>query len=100
MDQMTVSNVAKSSCEILEIATLVAYFTFDTGLTLIDSGANALQAVTSATTLLQMVESLKRLLSMVQRRLIFKRVALLHLASITGHSPFLFGFVLSLYRVS
>ena len=52
MDQMTVSNVAKSSCEILEIATLVAYFTFDTGLTLIDSGANALQAVTSATTLL------------------------------------------------
>ncbi|CAF1496506.1 unnamed protein product [Adineta steineri] len=49
MDQMTVSNRAKSSCEILEIATLVAYFTFDNGLFLNDSGPNSLQATTNST---------------------------------------------------
>lgn len=46
---MTVSSVSKSSCEILDIATLVAYFTFDTALFLVDSGPNALQATTSST---------------------------------------------------
>ncbi|CAF1506487.1 unnamed protein product [Adineta steineri] len=49
MDQMTVSNRAKSSCEVLEIATLVAYFTFDNGLFLNDSGPNSLQATTNST---------------------------------------------------
>ncbi|CAF1373515.1 unnamed protein product [Adineta steineri] len=49
MDQMTVSNRVKSSCEILEIATLVAYFTFDNGLFLNDSGPNSLQATTNST---------------------------------------------------
>jgi hypothetical protein len=50
MDQMTVSNRVKSACEVLEIATLVAYFTFDTGLFLIDSGPNSLTATTQSTT--------------------------------------------------
>ena len=49
MDQMTVSSVPRSSCEISDIATLVAYFTFDTALFLLDSGPNALQATTSST---------------------------------------------------
>ncbi|CAF0780857.1 unnamed protein product [Adineta steineri] len=48
MDQVTVSNRAKSSCEILDIATLVAYFTFDNGLFLIDSGPNSLSATTQS----------------------------------------------------
>lgn len=46
---MTVSSVAKSACEILDIATLVAYFTFDSALFLVDSGPNALQVTTSST---------------------------------------------------
>jgi hypothetical protein len=46
---MTVSKRAKSACEILEIATLVAHFTFDTGLFLNDSGPNSLQATTQST---------------------------------------------------
>ncbi len=46
---MTVSNRAKSACEVLEIATLVAYFTFDTGLFLTDSGPNSLQPTTNST---------------------------------------------------
>jgi hypothetical protein len=50
MDQMTVSNRVKSACEVLEIATLVAHFTFDIGLFLIDSGPNSLQATTQSTT--------------------------------------------------
>lgn len=49
MDLMTVSNRAKSSCEILEIATLVAHFKFDTGLFLKDSGPNGLDATTQLT---------------------------------------------------
>jgi hypothetical protein len=49
MDQMTVSNRAKPACEILEIATLAAHFTFDTELFLIDSGPNSLQAKTQST---------------------------------------------------
>ncbi|CAF1657227.1 unnamed protein product, partial [Adineta ricciae] len=50
MDQMTVSNRVKSSCEILEIATLVAYFTFDNGLFLNDSGPNSLNAAITQST--------------------------------------------------
>jgi hypothetical protein len=50
MDQMTVSNRVKSASEVLETATLVAYFTFDTGLFLIDSGPNSLRATTQSTT--------------------------------------------------
>ncbi len=46
---MTVSNRTKSACEILEIATLVAHFTFDTGLFLNDSGPNSLQSTTQST---------------------------------------------------
>ena len=46
---MTVSNRVKSSCEILEIATLVAHFTFDNGLFLINSGPNSLLATTALT---------------------------------------------------
>jgi hypothetical protein len=46
---MTVSNRVKSSCEILETATLVAYFTFDNGLFLSDSGPNSLKANTQST---------------------------------------------------
>jgi hypothetical protein len=49
MDQMTVSNRAKSACEILEIATLVTHFTFDTASLLTDSGPNSLQATTQST---------------------------------------------------
>ncbi|CAF0826048.1 unnamed protein product [Adineta steineri] len=49
IDQMTVSTRVKSSCEILEIATLVAHFTFDNGLFLNDSGPNYLQAITLGT---------------------------------------------------
>jgi hypothetical protein len=49
MDQMTVSNRVKSACEILEIATLVARFAFDTGSFLNDSGPNSLQATTQST---------------------------------------------------
>jgi hypothetical protein len=49
MDQMTVSNRAKPACEVLEVATLVAHFTFDTGLFLTDSGPNSLQATTQST---------------------------------------------------
>ncbi|CAF0839563.1 unnamed protein product [Adineta steineri] len=49
IDQMTVSTRVKSSCEILDIATLVAHFTFDNGLVLNDSGPNYLQATTSET---------------------------------------------------
>jgi len=43
---MTVLNRTRSACEILEIATLVAHFTFDTGLFLNDSGPNSLQPET------------------------------------------------------
>jgi hypothetical protein len=46
---MTVSNRVKSTCEILDIATLVAHFTFDTGSFLNDSGPNSLQATTQST---------------------------------------------------
>jgi hypothetical protein len=49
MDQMTVSNRVKSACEILEIATLVAHFTFDAGLFKVDSGPNSLIAITQST---------------------------------------------------
>ncbi|CAF0839620.1 unnamed protein product [Adineta steineri] len=49
IDQMTVSTRVKSSCEILDIATLVAHFTFDNGLFLNDSGPNYLQAITLGT---------------------------------------------------
>lgn len=49
IDQMTVSTRAKSECEILEIATLVAHFTFNMGLFLNDSGPNSLQATTQFT---------------------------------------------------
>ena len=49
MDQMTVSNRAKSACEVLEVATLVGLFTFDTGSFLIDSGPNSLAAATRST---------------------------------------------------
>ena len=49
MNQMTVSTRAKPECEILEIATLVAHFTFNAGLFLIDSGPNSLQATTQST---------------------------------------------------
>ena len=48
---MVVSTRVKSSCEILEIATLVARFSFDSGSFLNDSGPNALQAITQATSL-------------------------------------------------
>ena len=48
---MTLSNRVKSTSEILEIATLVAYFTFDNGSFLIDSGPNSLQATTQSTSL-------------------------------------------------
>jgi hypothetical protein len=47
---MTVSNRAKSSCEILEITTLVARFTFDNGSFLLDSGPNSLSAATTQST--------------------------------------------------
>jgi hypothetical protein len=50
MDQMTVSNRAKSACEVLEIATLVAHFTFDNGLFLTDSGPNSLASATTQST--------------------------------------------------
>jgi len=46
---LTVTQRAKTSCEILEDATLAAYFTFDSGLLLIDSGPNSLQATTQST---------------------------------------------------
>ena len=46
---MTVSNRAKSAYEVFEVATLVAHFTFDTGLFLTDSGPNSLQATTQST---------------------------------------------------
>ncbi len=46
---MTVSNRVKSACEVLEIATLVAHFTFDTGSFLTDSGPNSLTATTQST---------------------------------------------------
>ncbi len=46
---MTVSNRVKSACEVLEIATLVAHFTFDTGSFLADSGPNSLTATTQST---------------------------------------------------
>ena len=49
VDQMSVSNRPKSPCEVLEIATLVAHFTFDTASFLIDSGPNFLQATTQST---------------------------------------------------
>ncbi len=49
MDQMTVSNRVKSACEVLEIATLVAHFTFDTGSFLNDSSPNSLTATTQST---------------------------------------------------
>jgi hypothetical protein len=49
VDQVTVSNRTKSSCEILEIATLVAHFTFDNGLFLNDSDPNSLQATKKST---------------------------------------------------
>jgi hypothetical protein len=50
MEEMTVSNRVKSSCEILEIATLVAHFTFDNGSFLLDSGPNSLPAATTQST--------------------------------------------------
>jgi hypothetical protein len=46
---LTVLTRAKLSCEILEDATLSAYFTFDNGSFLIDSGPNALEATTQST---------------------------------------------------
>jgi hypothetical protein len=49
MDQMIVSTRPKSSCEILEDATLAAHFTFDTGLIVADSGPNSLSATTQST---------------------------------------------------
>lgn len=49
MDQLSVTTRAKSDCEILDIATLVAHFTFDTGLFSLDSGPNFLQATTQST---------------------------------------------------
>ncbi|CAF1554949.1 unnamed protein product [Adineta ricciae] len=50
MDQITVSNRTKSSCEVLEIATLVAHFTFDDGSFLQDSGPNSLDKATTQST--------------------------------------------------
>ena len=50
MDQVTVSNRTKSSCEILEIATLVAHFTFDDGVFLQDTGPNSLDTATTQST--------------------------------------------------
>jgi len=49
IDQLTVSTRAKPSCEVLEDATLAAYFTFDTGLLWVDSGPNSLSATTQST---------------------------------------------------
>jgi len=46
---MTVSNRVKSACGILEIATLVAHFIFDTGSFFIDSDPNSLLATTQST---------------------------------------------------
>ena len=44
MDELSVFARAKPPCEILEDATLVAHFKFDSGSVLIDSGPNSLSA--------------------------------------------------------
>ena len=46
---MTVTNYARSSCQILEDATFAACFMFDSGFELIDLGPNGLTSVTSST---------------------------------------------------
>ncbi|UJR07898.1 hypothetical protein I4U23_012180 [Adineta vaga] len=44
IDRITINDRAKSSCEILQEATLAAYFTFNPAMSLIDSGPNSLAA--------------------------------------------------------
>ena len=69
---MTVSNRAKFSCEVLEIATLAAHFTFDNGSFLIDSGPNSFKQQHNRHCLFHLVDILKQSLLMVQVLLIFK----------------------------
>ncbi|CAF3748069.1 unnamed protein product [Rotaria sordida] len=49
IDHLSINRRAKSSCEILEIATLAAHFEFDSASSYTDSGPNAV-AITSSTT--------------------------------------------------
>ncbi|CAF0986585.1 unnamed protein product [Rotaria sp. Silwood1] len=48
IDELTIANQAKSSCEILDDASLAACFMFDSGFELIDSGPNDLQSQSNA----------------------------------------------------
>ncbi|CAF3758414.1 unnamed protein product [Rotaria sordida] len=45
IDKLAITSRDKSACEILEEATLVAYFSFNSGVELIDSGPNSLSVV-------------------------------------------------------
>ncbi len=56
---MTISGREKSSCEILEEATLAAYFTFNSGISLTDSGSNSLTAIGSSITFVSTGHSLQ-----------------------------------------
>ncbi|CAF0965701.1 unnamed protein product [Rotaria sp. Silwood1] len=48
IDQVTIAERAKSSCEVLEEAILSAYFTFNSGISFNDSGPNSLSAIGSS----------------------------------------------------
>jgi hypothetical protein len=59
VDQLTITNQVKSSCEIYEDATLAACFTFDNGSPLVDSGANSLVGTTQSTSFVSSGHSLQ-----------------------------------------
>ena len=59
IDRLQVTGREKPACEILEEATLSAYFTFDSAMFLVDSGPNSLSAVAQSTSLVSTGHSLQ-----------------------------------------